>query len=152
MSSNKVNKGMDELKKQWKKELWLKLYDNFIGCEYHGYNNVKPLFDSDYVLEFDLSEKLKVELRNSNLQYATLEYCDEWLICGEYTAETLIDKYDLIWDTKKFEELRKFVVNFYDELIDFTSKLLYDFSIYDEPVDNDIIKDQINVFLSEKLI
>lgn len=145
-------KEMDELKKQWCKELWLKLYDNFTNYEYHGYNNIKPLFDNDYVLEFDLSEKLKVELRNGNLPHTTFEYSDEWFLTGEYDINILRDKYNLIWNTEKFRELRKFVVNFYNELIDFTSKLLYDFSIYDEPVDNDIIKDQINIFLNEKLV
>lgn len=150
--NNKVNKRMDELKKQWRKELWLKLYDNFTNCEYHGYNNIKPLFDNDCVLEFDLSEKLQVQLKNGNLPYTSFEYSDEWFLTGEYDINILKDKYDLIWNVEKFKELRKFVVKFYDELIDFTSKLVNDFDANDEPIDNDTIKEQINIFLNEKLI
>lgn len=145
-----VTKNMEQLKNQWKRELYLSLYDNFTNCEYHGYNNIKPLFDSDYVSEFDLSEKIQVQLKNSNIPYASEDYSDEWFLCGDW--DNLNDKYNLIWNTEKFRELRKFVINFYNELINFTSKLLYDFSIYDEPIDNDIIKDQINIFLNEKLI
>lgn len=144
-----VTKNMEQLKNQWKRELYLNLYDNFTNCEYHSYNNIKPLFDSDYVSEFDLSEKIQVQLKNSNIPYASEDYSDEWFLCGDW--DNLNDKYNLIWNTEKFKELRKFVVNFYNELINFTSKLLYDFSIYDEPVDNDTIKNQINIFLNEKL-
>ena len=146
-----ATKNMEQLKNQWKKELWLKLFDNFTNCEYHGYNNIKPLFDSDYVLEFDLSEKLKVQLKNSNLKYASKEYSDEWYLCGDYENNQITEKYDLIWNSNKFIELRNYVINFYSELIDFTNKLIYDFEINDEPIDNDMIKDYINTYLNEKL-
>lgn len=141
---------MEQLKNQWKKEMWLKLYDNFKDCEYRGYNNIKPLFDDGYVLEFKLSEKITIELKVDDLKQP-LQYCDFWSLTGDYDINKLNNRYADIWDTDKFEQLRKFVINFYSDLIDFTSKLLYYFSIYDEPVDNDIIKDRINIFLNEKL-
>lgn len=141
-----VTKNMEQLKNQWKKELWLKLFDNFTNYEYHGYNNIKPLFDSDYILEFDLSEKMQVQLKNSNIQYATENYSDEWFLCGDW--DNLTEKYNLIWDTNKFKELRKFVVNFYNELISFTSRLVSEFDDY---IDNEEIKEYINTYLNEKL-
>ena len=144
-----VTKNMEQLKNQWKREMWLKLYDNFKGCEYHGYNNIKPLFDDD-VLEFKLSEKITIELKVDGL-IQPLQYCDFWLLTGDYDINKLNNRYTDIWDTNKFEQLRKFVIDTYNDLIDFTSKLLYDFSIYDEPVNNDMIKDYINNYLNEKL-
>ena len=56
-----------------------------------------------------------------------------------------------IWDTDKFEQLRKFVINFYSDLIDFTSQLVYTFEVNEEELDNYIIKDELNNYLNEHL-
>ena len=148
--SNTIKKEMDELKNQWKKELWLKLFDNFTNCEYHGYNNIKPLFDDGYVLEFKLSEKITIELKVDDLKQP-LQYCDFWLLTGDYDINKLNNRYMNIWDTDKFEQLRKFVINFYSDLIDFTSQLVYTFEVNEEELDNYIIKDELNNYLNEHL-
>ena len=141
---------MEQLKNQWKREMWLKLYDNFKDCEYRGYNNIKPLFDDGYVLEFKLSKKITIELKVDDLKQP-LQYCDFWLLTGDYNINKLNNRYMDIWDTDKFEQLRKFVINFYSDLIDFTSQLVYTFEVNEEELDNYIIKDELNNYLNEHL-
>ena len=142
---------IEKLKKQWKSEIYLSLFDEFEDIEYYGYNNMKLLFDKDYVMTFNLSDKLQVELKNEALKHVTENYSDEWRLVGDYDNNTLIDKYDIVWKTDAFVELRKFVVEFYDALCYRVSKLVTVCYYEDEIIDNDTIKDFINNYLNENL-
>ena len=145
------NTKIENLKKQWKSEMYLSLFDEFENVEYYGYNDMKLLFNKDYVMTFNLSDKLQVELKNEDLQHVTENYSDEWRLIGEYDNNILIDKYDIIWKSEVFTELRKFVVDFYYDLCYRVSKLVTVYYYEGESVDNDTIKGFINDYLNENL-
>lgn len=147
MKNNKI----ENLKKQWKNEIYLSLFDEFEEVEYHGYNNIKPLFDEGYVMTFNISDKLQIELKNKNLKYATEQYSDEWCLVGDYDNNILIDKYNKIWNTEIFLELRRFIVEFYEDLCYEVTKFINFYECEEENyIDNYIIKEFINNYLNEK--
>lgn len=143
---------MDKLKKQWNNAIFLALYDNYINIDYKGYNNIKPLFKKGYVMEFKISKNISIEVKSEDLDFLSLEYIDGWNVISDiYELNTIENHFSSICNSKNFISLRNYVINFYSKLVDSLSRFIYESEVNNDYIDNDIVKDFINLIIKEKL-
>lgn len=141
-----------ELKKQWNNEIFLALFDNYTECDYKGYNNIKPLFKQGYIMNFQIAKNIFIEVKSEDLDFLSLEYIDGWHIISDiYETNTIENHFSSICNSKNFIALRNYVINFYSELVNNLSLFIYESEINENYIDNDIIKDFINLIIKEKL-
>lgn len=137
------------LKVQVIKRLALSLIGEYKEMEYHGYNNYKAIFSSDW-FELKLSDKTMIEIKVGLGRSIGFDYSDSYSFYGDYSNEQYMKYYDNIFKTKKVQTIIDTIKEYFNRLDDKISSFMYEQDLLEDDspdkvfLDTDIFDTFIN--------